>query len=75
MITNHISTLRKLAQGGKGISKAHLARRIGKSRSYVTKLEQGTLQPSVVAALKICRYFKRPFEDVFEDVEGSERPS
>lgn len=75
MITNCISKWRKLARDGKGISKAHLARRIGKSRSYVTKLEQGAIQPSLVAALKICRYFKRPFEDVFEDVEGSEGPS
>jgi putative transcriptional regulator len=53
----------------RNISKAHLARRIGKSRAYVTRLERGDVNPSAAVMLLIARYFGRPVEQVFQLVE------
>ena len=50
------------------ISKAHLARQIGVCRSYVTKLEQGKVQPSGEVMFQIAAYFKVRIEDIFEHV-------
>jgi putative transcriptional regulator len=49
----------------KKISKAHLARRIGVCRSYVSKLEQQDLQPSGEVMFRIAAYFKLRIEDIF----------
>jgi DNA-binding XRE family transcriptional regulator len=48
MIINSIAHWRSKMNNGKGISQAHLARRIGVGRSCVTKLEKGKAQPSAV---------------------------
>jgi len=48
------------------VSKAQLARRVGVSRSYVTKLEQGKLQPSGEMMFRIAKYLKQPLEAVFQ---------
>ncbi len=64
MITNIVTRLRTERR----ISKAHLARRIRVSRAYVTRLEQGTLQPSAEILFRIAAYFKRPVEEVFQHV-------
>jgi len=56
------------------ISKAHLARMIGVSRSYITKLENGSLQPSAEMMFRICEYLGRRVEEVFRYVpDGKER--
>ena len=52
------------------MSKADLARRIGVCRSYVSRLEQGVLQPSGEVIFRIAEYFKVRVEDVFERVGG-----
>jgi DNA-binding XRE family transcriptional regulator len=51
------------------MSKATLARRIGVARSYMTKLENGQLQPSGAAMLRFAHVLERPVEDIFELVE------
>jgi transcriptional regulator with XRE-family HTH domain len=49
----------------RGVSKAHMARRIGVERSYMTKLEQGRVQPSSGKMLRIAEYLKQPVEVLF----------
>jgi putative transcriptional regulator len=58
------------------MSKAMLARRIGVTRSYITKLENGQLQPSGTAILRLAYVLQRPVEDIFalaEQVSGQAR--
>lgn len=49
----------------KNVRKADLARRVGCSRSYVTKLEAQRAQPATELAMRIARYLGQPFEQVF----------
>ena len=61
MVINFVAQAREQ----RGVSRAHLARHVGVSRAYVTKLEQGKLEPSGGKMLRIAAYLKRPVEDVF----------
>jgi len=67
VVSNKISECRLARK----ISKADLARRIGRSRAYVTRVEQGQLQPGGEAMLRIARYFKLPVEEIFHLDEGA----
>lgn len=75
MLANHVKQHREHRK----VSKAHLARQIGVSRSYVTRLEGGQLQPSGEMMFRIAGYFRCPIEEVFRLVAGPEtlsaRPS
>ncbi len=62
MIVNSVTKWRQ----AKGVSKAHLARYVGVDRSYVTKLEQGKMQPSAEMMFRIAKYLGQPLEDVFQ---------
>ena len=62
MIINFVTEWRQ----AKRVSKAHLARRVGVDRSYVTKLEQGKLQPSGEMMFRIAKYLGQPLEVVFK---------
>jgi putative transcriptional regulator len=62
MVTNTVATWRIK----KGVTKAHLARQVGVARSYMTKLERGTMQPSGEMMFRIARYLGRPLEEVFQ---------
>ena len=62
MVTNTVTKWRT----AKGVSKAHLARRVGVNRSYMTKLEQGIMQPSGEMMFRISEYLGRPLEEVFQ---------
>lgn len=66
MINNDLAKWR--ARHGRGISKAELARRIHVSRSCVTKLENGKLQPSAAMMFKIAGFLGCKVEDVFKYV-------
>jgi putative transcriptional regulator len=61
MLTNSVAKWRM----ARGVSKAHLARRVGVDRSYITKLEQGKLQPSGDMMFRLARYLGQPLEQVF----------
>lgn len=50
---------------GRGISMAHLARQVGLSRSYISKLERGKVQPSAETMFRIAEYFGCHVEDIF----------
>ena len=54
------------------ITKAALARRIGVCRSYVTKLELGTIQASGEVMFRIAEYFNVRVEDVFQRADGTQ---
>jgi len=69
MIHNKVSQFRE----GRGVTKAHLARRVRVSRSYVTKLEQGRLQPSIEVALRIAGYLETSVEELFQSAEEPAR--
>jgi putative transcriptional regulator len=62
MVINSVAKWRQ----AKGVSKAHLARRVGVDRSYVTKLEQGKMQPSGEMMFRIAKYLGQPLEAVFQ---------
>ena len=64
MIKNKLKALRE--RHGRGISKAHLARGVGVSRSYITKLEQGKQLPSARMLFKLADYFGCQVEDLFD---------
>ncbi len=66
MILNFVTKWRE----GKGVSKAHLARRVGVSRSYITKLEQGILQPSAEMMFRLAKYLEQPLEAVFQHAQA-----
>jgi len=67
MVTNSVAKWRT----AKGVTKAHLARRVGVARSYMTKLEQGTLQPSGEMMFRIARYLGQPLEAVFQHAQAT----
>ncbi len=70
MIGNNIASWRSKMNDGKGISRAHLARRIGVGRSFVTKLEKGIGKPGAELMFRVARYFKQPIEAIFWLVDG-----
>ena len=67
MITNSVEKWRK----EKGVSKAHLARYVGVDRSYITKLEQGKMQPSAEMMFRFAKYLGRSIEEVFAHAQAS----
>jgi DNA-binding XRE family transcriptional regulator len=62
-VVTHTITEHRIARK---ISKAHLARRIGRSRAYVTLVEQGKLQVGAKMMLVIAQYFGKPIDDIFK---------
>lgn len=51
-----------------GISAYELSLRLGKDTSYVHKLENGKINPSLKVMLEICNQLKIPITDLFEDI-------
>ena len=68
MIRNNVKALREKKRDF-NVSKAHLARKIGVQRSYVTKLENGAFTPSLEKAFKLADYFKCSIHDIFSYVK------
>jgi putative transcriptional regulator len=48
-----------------GVTQEELAEAVGVTRQTVIAIEKGNYTPSVLLALKIAKYFKRPLEDIF----------
>ena len=61
-LTNRLPECR----AAKGINKSQLAIRLKMTRSYVTRLERGDINPSAEAMFRIARYFQKPVEEIFE---------
>jgi putative transcriptional regulator len=49
----------------KNITQAELAALIGVSRQTINTIESNKYVPSTILALKICRVFGKPMEEVF----------
>jgi putative transcriptional regulator len=49
----------------KGINQAELARRLGISRSYLNKLENGKSDPSIRLAVRIAQALDTTLNDIF----------
>lgn len=50
----------------KGATQEELAVAVGVSRQTIIAIEKGNYAPSVLLALKIAHYFKKPVEKLFE---------
>lgn len=60
-VTNRVQQFRERV----GITQEGLAERVGVSRQTVIAIEKGNYTPSVMLALRLARFFKRPVEDIF----------
>lgn len=48
-----------------GITQEELAERVQVSRQTIIAIERGRYAPSVLLALRIAKFFKRPVEELF----------
>lgn len=48
-----------------GITQEDLARAVAVSRQTISALEKGNYTPSILLALKIAHFFKKPVEKIF----------
>ena len=60
-INNTVNMLRQQ----KGVTQEDFAKAVGVTRQTVIAIEKGNYTPSVLLALKIAKYFKKPVEEVF----------
>lgn len=51
------------------MSQESLAHAVGVTRQTIHSIEKGKFVPSTLLALKITRFFKKPFEEVFFIIE------
>ena len=60
-VINKVSTFRKEL----GVTQEELAQAAGVTRQTIIAIEKGNYIPSVLLAIKITNFFKKPFEEVF----------
>ncbi|MES2931217.1 MAG: helix-turn-helix transcriptional regulator [Patescibacteria group bacterium] len=60
-VANIVSDLRT----DRGITQEDLAGALGVSRQTIIAIEKGNYAPSIVLALRIAEYFKKPVEKIF----------
>ncbi|HUZ92494.1 MAG TPA: helix-turn-helix transcriptional regulator [Candidatus Paceibacterota bacterium] len=48
-----------------GMTQEELARKVGITRQTIIAIEKGNYAPSILLALKISRFFKKPLEEIF----------
>jgi len=61
MVRNKIYEIRMHAD----ITQEALSGEVGVSRQTIVAIEKGNYVPSVLLALKLAKFFKRPVEDLF----------
>ena len=64
-MTEHVSNTINQLREMHGITQQELATAVGVTRQTIISIEKGKYQPSVMLALKIARYFKKPLETIF----------
>jgi len=60
-VGNRVYTLRQKA----GTTQEDLAEAIGVTRQTIISIEKGNYVPSVLLAIKIAKFFKRPVDEIF----------
>ena len=60
-ILNNVHDLRSRS----GVTQEHLAGAVGVTRQTIIAIEKGNYTPSVLLAMKIAKFFKRPVEEIF----------
>ena len=60
-VSNHLQVLRRKKQ----LTQEELAKKVGVTRQTIIAMEKGSYIPSVLLALKISRFFKKPVESIF----------
>lgn len=53
------------ARKSAGMSQEKLAKEVGITRQYLSEIENGKKQPSVIIAIKIAKVLKFKVEDIF----------
>ncbi|ONG85160.1 DNA-binding protein [Bacillus cereus] len=53
------------ARKSAGMSQEKLAKEVGITRQYLSEIENGKKQPSVIIAIKIAKVLKIKVEDIF----------
>ncbi|MDX1535534.1 MAG: helix-turn-helix transcriptional regulator [Candidatus Spechtbacterales bacterium] len=61
-VQNNVGKLRR----NLGATQEQLADAVGVSRQTIIAIEKGNYTPSVLLALKIAKFFKRPVEKIFK---------
>lgn len=54
----------------RGITQQELAQAVGVSRQTINSIESGKYVPSTILSLKIARYFRKPFDEIFALEDG-----
>lgn len=67
LVGNSVKRLRKAA----GITQAELADLVGVDRAYISGLEQGNRNPTVVSLWHVARALGVPVRSLFDDVKKS----
>lgn len=62
IIKNQVYELRTKSN----ITQEALAEALGVTRQTIIAVEKGNYTPSVILALKIAKFFKKPVEDIFQ---------
>ncbi len=65
MVVNNVHILRKK----RGLTQEGFANQLGITRQTVIAIEKGNYVPSVLLALKIASFFKKPLEEIFKIVK------
>lgn len=60
--SNNVYNLRAKSR----ITQEELAQVVGVTRQTIIAIEKGNYTPSVLLALKIAKFFKKPVEDIFK---------
>lgn len=61
-VVNNVNEMRTQ----KSVTQETLADALGVTRQTIIAIEKGNYTPSVMLALKIAKFFKRPVEDIFK---------
>lgn len=61
IMVNNILELRRTS----GITQETLAHAVGVTRQTIIAIERGNYSPSILLALKISHFFKKPVENIF----------
>ncbi len=69
-VEGYVKNRLKVLRAERDWSQAELGGRLGVSRQAVNAIETGKYDPSLPLAFKLCRLFRVPIEEIFDDGFG-----